>query len=169
MVEIHPGSLVTIKTTKNLFRVHKVIVTAGPWTNKLLKPVGITLPLKPCRANVFYWKVKKAGTYSLQSGFPTFYDDTASDPRKLYALPSFEYPDMVKFGPTGACRLRDVCWEIDPDARDWDRETEERIIQSTREYIQHHFLYLDHHEPAIVETCIYTVCVKFKKLNRANS
>ena len=29
VVEIHPGSLVTIKTTKNLFRVHKVIVTAG--------------------------------------------------------------------------------------------------------------------------------------------
>ena len=43
-----------------------------------------------------YWKVKKPGTYSLKSGFPTFYDGTASDPRKLYAIPSFEYPDMVK-------------------------------------------------------------------------
>lgn len=51
---------------------------------------------QPLRANVFYWKVKKTGTYSLQTGFPTFYDDTASDPRKFYALPSFEYPDMVK-------------------------------------------------------------------------
>ncbi|XP_058966224.1 peroxisomal sarcosine oxidase isoform X1 [Pocillopora verrucosa] len=157
VVEIHPGSLITIKTTKDLFKAHKVILTAGPWTNKLLKPVGITLPLKPLRANVFYWKVKKTGTYSLQTGFPTFYDDTASDPRKFYALPSFEYPDMVKFGPSGGCRLPEVCMEIDPDARDWDREIEERIIQRTREYIQHHFPYLDHHEPTIVETCIYTL------------
>ena len=29
VVEIHPGSLITIKTTKDLFKSHKVILTAG--------------------------------------------------------------------------------------------------------------------------------------------
>lgn len=157
VVEVLPGSLITIKTTKNVFTAHKVIFTAGPWTNKLLKPLGISLPLKAKRADVLYWKVKKPGTYSLKSRFPTFYDGTASDPRKLYVIPSFEYPDMVKFGPTGGCRFPEVLREIDPDTRDWDRDTAEITIQSTREYIQEHFPHLDNHEPSIVETCIYTL------------
>ena len=75
---------------------------------------------------------------------------------------------LSQFGPSGGCRLPEVCMEIDPDARDWDREIEERIIQRTREYIQHHFPYLDHHEPTIVETCIYTVCVESKKLTQGS-
>ena len=29
VVEIHPGSLITIKATKDLFKAHKVILTAG--------------------------------------------------------------------------------------------------------------------------------------------
>ena len=75
---------------------------------------------------------------------------------------------LSQFGPSGGCRLPEVCMEIDPDARDWDREIEERIIQRTREYIQHHFPYLDHHEPTIVETCIYTVCVESQKLTQGS-
>ena len=51
------------------------------------------------KATVLYWKTKQPGTYSLQSGFPTFYDCTVSDGRLLYAIPSFEYPDMVKVSP----------------------------------------------------------------------
>jgi len=99
VVDIQPGSPVTIKTTKSLLSAQKVILTAGPWTNNLLRPLGITLPLMPCKTMVLYWKTKQPGTYSLQSGFPSFYDCSASDGLCLYGLPSFEYPDMVKMTP----------------------------------------------------------------------
>lgn len=156
-VEVHPGSLVTIKTPKNLFTASKVIITAGPWTNKLLKPLGITLPLKPTKATVLYWKTKQPGTYSLQSGFPTFYDCTVSDGRLLYAIPSFEYPDLVKFGPTGGCKLPEIRREIDPDARDVHRDLVEVQIRRTSAYVREHFPHLDHREPSIVEACTYTL------------
>jgi len=56
----------------------------------------ICFEFKPCKTMVLYWKTKQPGTYSLQSGFPSFYDCSASDGLCLYGLPSFEYPDMVK-------------------------------------------------------------------------
>jgi len=46
VVRIHPGSPVCIETNNNVFTAQNVIVTAGPWTNKLLKPLGLQLPLK---------------------------------------------------------------------------------------------------------------------------
>ena len=49
--------------------------------------------------------------------------------------------------------------EIDPDSRDSNREIVEILILRIREYIQDHFPQLDHRQPAIVESCIYTVCV----------
>ncbi|KAJ7387276.1 hypothetical protein OS493_004253 [Desmophyllum pertusum] len=132
VVEVHPGSLVTIKTTKNLFTARKVIFTAGSWTNKLLKPLGITLPLKATKATVLYWKAKQPGTYSLQIGFPTYYDCSESEGMRLYGIPSFEYPDLVKFGPSGACVLPEICKEIDPDARDQHRDFVEVLIQRNK-------------------------------------
>ena len=64
-----------------------------------------------------------------------------------------------------------MCKEIDPDSRDSDRELVEIIVRETRDYIQDHFPHLDHREPAIIESCTYTVraislngsvCVMFK-------
>lgn len=157
VIDIQPGTPVTIKTNKNVYAAYKVIMTVGPWTNKLLKPLGITLPLKTQKALVLYWKAKQPGAYSLQSGFPNFYDCTVSDGRHLYGLPSFEYPDMVKFGPTGSCTVPDMCKEIDPDLRDNDKEVVDIVVQRTRDYLRDHFPLLDHRTPAIIESCIYTL------------
>ncbi|XP_073257408.1 peroxisomal sarcosine oxidase-like [Porites lutea] len=157
VAEVWPGETVTIKTNNNLFTAKKVIITAGPWTNKLLKPLGITLPLRPQLAVVVYWKTKEPSKYSLKSGFPNFYDCSASDGRKLYGIPSSEYPNMFKFGCTGLCTIPDLCKEIDPDARDNDRALVEMHIQRIRGYVQDHLPHLDYRQPAIVETCIYTL------------
>ncbi|XP_078363004.1 peroxisomal sarcosine oxidase-like [Oculina patagonica] len=157
VTEVHPGSLVTIKTSKNLFTARKVICTAGPWTNKLLKPLGLTLPLKTTKTTVLYWKTKQPGIYSLKNGFPTFYDCTVSGGERLYGIPSFEYPDMVKFGPSGQCQLPEMRQEVDPDLRDSHRDLVEIHIQRIRGYIEKHFPRIDHREPAIVEACTYTL------------
>ena len=45
MTKIIPGPVVTVVTEKTTFKAKKLILTAGPWTNKLLQPTGLTLPL----------------------------------------------------------------------------------------------------------------------------
>ena len=44
--EIIPGSNVTVKTNNGVYMSKRVIVTAGPWSCDLLKPLGVHLPLK---------------------------------------------------------------------------------------------------------------------------
>ena len=65
----------------------------------------------------------------------------------------------LQFGCTGLCTIPDLCKEIDPDGRDNDRALVEMHIQRIRGYAQDHLPHLDYRQPAIVETCIYTVGV----------
>ena len=42
---IIPGQVITIRTAKGNFRTRKLVVTAGPWTPGVLRPLGLELPL----------------------------------------------------------------------------------------------------------------------------
>lgn len=46
VVEINPGLLVKVKTTTRSYQAKSLVITAGPWTNQLLRPLGIELPLQ---------------------------------------------------------------------------------------------------------------------------
>lgn len=46
VMEIKPGLPVLVKTTSESYRAENLIITAGPWTNQLLRPLGIELPLQ---------------------------------------------------------------------------------------------------------------------------
>lgn len=50
VTEIIPGPVVTVRTNKGSFTTKRLIVTAGPWTNKVLKSVDVELPLKVSEA-----------------------------------------------------------------------------------------------------------------------
>ncbi len=43
---ITPGDILTLTTSTATYRTKKLIITAGPWTPKLIKPLGIHVPLK---------------------------------------------------------------------------------------------------------------------------
>ena len=45
VTEIIPGNMVTVKTNRGNFTAKRVIITAGPWTPKLMKPLGVELPI----------------------------------------------------------------------------------------------------------------------------
>lgn len=47
-MEIKPGLPVLVKTTSKSSQAENFIITAGPWTNQLLHPLGIELPLQVC-------------------------------------------------------------------------------------------------------------------------
>ena len=46
VTEIIPGQVITIRTPKGTFRTRKLVITAGAWTSKLLRPLGLELPLE---------------------------------------------------------------------------------------------------------------------------
>ncbi|KAG3269634.1 pipecolic acid and sarcosine oxidase, transcript variant X3 [Ictidomys tridecemlineatus] len=98
VMEIRPGQPVTVKTTSGSYQAKSVIITAGPWTNQLLRHLGIELPLQTLRINVCYWREKVPGSYSVSKAFPCFLSlDLA--PHHIYGLPAGEYPGLMKNTP----------------------------------------------------------------------
>ena len=45
VTEIIPGERVTVKTNHGDFSARRVIITAGPWTPKIMKQLGVELPI----------------------------------------------------------------------------------------------------------------------------
>ena len=52
VADILTGTTVTIVTDKETYKAKSLVVTAGPWTSKLLQPLGLTLPLTVCITHV---------------------------------------------------------------------------------------------------------------------
>ncbi|XP_020923163.1 peroxisomal sarcosine oxidase isoform X2 [Sus scrofa] len=100
VMEIKPGLPIVVKTTSSSYQARSLIITAGPWTNRLLRPLGLELPLQTLRINVCYWKEKAPGSYSVSQAFPCFLGLGLSlAPHHIYGLPSREYPGLVKNTP----------------------------------------------------------------------
>ncbi|XP_061194488.1 peroxisomal sarcosine oxidase-like [Saccostrea echinata] len=140
VIQIIPGDVITVKTSKSTYQALHVVITVGPWAHKFLSSLGLHLPMKVVRISVHYWKEKWSGQYSMQK-FPTFMYG------KVYAMPCFEYPGHVK-----AC-LHDGP-EIDPDDRDAVNTND--VTEAVRKYVSEHLPGLET-VPSVTETCIYTM------------
>lgn len=46
MVNIRPGNVVIVTTTKSSYKCRSLVLTVGPWAKKILPPLGLHLPLK---------------------------------------------------------------------------------------------------------------------------
>jgi len=70
----------------------------GPWTSKLLKPLGLELPLKVMRAEVFYYKVDHPELCTVGSSTRTMgvFSQSLEKGISCYGIPCFEYPGLVK-------------------------------------------------------------------------
>ncbi|XP_048747465.2 peroxisomal sarcosine oxidase-like [Ostrea edulis] len=140
VLQVIPGDVVTVKTSKSTYQTSHVVITVGPWTTKFLPSLGLHLPMKPIRISVHYWKEKWRGQYSIQK-FPTFMYGS------VYVMPCFEYPGHVK-----AC-LHDGP-EIDPDDR--DAVNTNYVTETVQKYVSEHLPGLET-VPSVTETCIYTM------------
>ncbi|XP_012581552.1 PREDICTED: peroxisomal sarcosine oxidase [Condylura cristata] len=150
VMEINPGLPVRVKTTSRSYQAKSLIITAGPWTNRVLRPLGVELPLQTLRINVCYWQEKVPGSYGMSQAFPCFLSlDLSLAPHPIYGLPSREYPGLMK-----------VCYHHgnnrDPEERDCPTafsDIEEVRILSR--FVRDHLSDLEP-EPAIMEHCMYT-------------
>jgi sarcosine oxidase/L-pipecolate oxidase len=120
----------------------RVVVACGPWTSTLVPELRRTL--STTAIPVTYWR-DDSGECSAAKGFPILYNARLTG---IYALPSCEYPGLVKVlyhdGP-----------EASPDARDVpDRQP---YVDKVSAYVRKHLPALDHRAPAIEESCMYTL------------
>ncbi|XP_045580625.1 peroxisomal sarcosine oxidase isoform X1 [Salmo salar] len=148
VIDITPGSVVTVTTVSGVYRAKRLVITAGPWANTLLSHTGLQLPLQVIKINVCYWREKIPGSYNVQHRFPCFIQLESEEAKHhIYGLPSNEYPGLMKICyHTGA--------ETDPDER--DRQTDRGDIDILQRYITRCFPGLVP-IPAVVESCMYTV------------
>lgn len=120
----------------------KAVVSAGPWTARLLPRLGALL--HTVLVPVTYWR-DPAGTHSVAHGFPILFNARLTG---VYALPSCEYPGLVKVLFHGGPRT-------DPDRV--DPGTVAPYVARVADYVRTHLPGLDHERPAIVESCLYTM------------
>ncbi|KAM9749638.1 peroxisomal sarcosine oxidase isoform 1-T1 [Dama dama] len=150
VVEIKPGLPVMVKTTSSSYQAKSLIITAGPWTNRLLRPLGAELPLQTLRINVCYWREKVPGSYSVSQAFPCFMGLGSSlAPHHIYGLPSREYPGLMK-----------VCYHhgnnADPEERDCPAAFSDiQDVHILSGFVRDHLPDLQP-EPAVMEHCMYT-------------
>ncbi|CAH1801613.1 unnamed protein product, partial [Owenia fusiformis] len=147
---IRPGNTIHVSTSKGVYRCKQLVITAGPWTSKLLKPLGLHLPLQLYAVTVCYWKHKGQALYNTSMGFPSFKargleNDYRSD---MYGVPSEEYPNHMK-----------VCLHSgtdidDPEDRDLIQNGDD--VAKTCDFVDKVFPGLEN-KPSIIERCMYTV------------
>ncbi|KAG8520145.1 Peroxisomal sarcosine oxidase [Galemys pyrenaicus] len=150
VMEINPGLPVRVKTTSGSYQAESLIITAGPWTNQLLRPLGMELPLQTLRINVCYWREKVPGSYGMSQAFPCFLNlDLSLAPHPIYGLPSREYPGLMK-----------VCYHhgnnADPEERDCPAAFSDlQDVQILSRFVRDHLPDLEP-EPVVMERCMYT-------------
>lgn len=148
VLDIKPGLPVTVTATSRSYQAKSLIITAGPWTNRLLRPLGIELPLQTLRINVCYWRETVPGSYGASQAFPCFLG-MGLTPHHVYGLPSGEYPGLMK-----------VCYHhgdaVDPEERDCPRAmTDIQDVQILCDFVRAHLPNLKP-QPDIMERCMYT-------------
>lgn len=148
VTDIKPGPFVTVSTSAGVYRAKRVVITAGPWANRLLAHTGLQLPLEVVKINVCYWKEKVPGSYDVGRRFPCFILTESQESKEhIYGLPSNEYPGLVKLCyHTGS--------KVDPDQR--DQQTDRSDIDILQRCVKRCFPGLVP-EPAVVESCLYTL------------
>ncbi|XP_057295582.1 peroxisomal sarcosine oxidase-like isoform X2 [Hydractinia symbiolongicarpus] len=137
VTRIMPGSTITIHTKKGKYYSRSLIITAGPFTSKLTKPLGLNLPLNIRRTRACYWRLKeeKSGSTSHCPSFIMF---------GIYGLACHEYPGLIK-----------ICQHTGPIV-DIDYPDVAHDIEEVKNFVR---LYTDGVEerPSIVENCLYTL------------
>nr|XP_009860715.1 peroxisomal sarcosine oxidase [Ciona intestinalis]XP_026693472.1 peroxisomal sarcosine oxidase [Ciona intestinalis] len=144
---------VEVRTPENVFVAESVVLTCGAWTNKMLKPLGLKLPLKVQKTDAFYWKTKDEKMFSASNGFPVSCV-MKNDGNLCYSLSSFKYPGLVKVALHKGI-------EVDEDNRDAPLSQEQRQawkkdFKELTTFVKEHYPGLEP-VPSIHEACLYTM------------
>lgn len=137
------GGEVVVATAEAVYRAESLIVAAGAWTNRVLAPLGVSLPLEVTQEQVVYLTPRDAASFQ-PDRFPIF---IWMDLPSIYGFPIFGEP-AVK-----------VAWDrcelvTDPDTR--SHEPRADVIDTVRSFVADYLPAAD--GPVLVsKTCLYTL------------
>jgi len=137
------GSGFAIETADATYRADAVVIAADAWTNEVLAPFGVSLPLRILQEQVTYFDAVDAGAFA-PGAFPVWiWHDTPH----MYGLPSFGQP-----GPKVA--IHGGGREVTPESRTF--EPDPMYAATVEGFVR------DHLPGALgptleVRTCIYTL------------
>jgi sarcosine oxidase len=130
------GALVT--TPNGQIEAGSVVVAGAAWSNRLLEPLGLAVPLKVTREHVAY--------YAGASGekLPPFICRPGNGGRHFYGLPDGSR-DLFKIGEHGAGPETDV---------DAEQVVDSERLEPVHTFVRRHLPYLVQ-EPYEEQTCLY--------------
>jgi sarcosine oxidase len=138
VLAIVPGSDdVTIETGRRTWRCTRAAICAGPWTNELLRPLGLELPLRVSSQAVAYF-----GTPADAERAPVLIEHGEGEP---YSLPDPARGLKVALHRRGPVAKPSEPWEV-ADSADIDRLVE---------WAHARFPWVSG-QPTHVEACLYT-------------
>jgi sarcosine oxidase len=137
------GNEVTVETARGTFSCRKLIIAAGPWSNRALGHLGIELPLEVTREQVTYFAAPRPDDFA-PDRFPVWIwmDDPC-----FYGFPTF--------GEAGPKAAQDAGGKpVTADTRDFEPEPEN--LRGVKEFLSR---YIPGALGPIIytKTCLYTL------------
>jgi sarcosine oxidase len=134
--------IVTVRTNRGSYRAGRLVITAGPWAAKVIKPLrGIVKPER----QVLLWVQPKRPELFRMGAFPVFYMQDGEE--KFYGFPAYGIPGF-KLG-----KYHHLKQQVDPDSM--DRECHLRDEKVLRKAIRRYFPDAD--GPTIaMKTCLFS-------------
>ena len=135
---------IVVATADAVFRTGSVIVAADAWTNELLAPLGVEIPLEITREQVVYYPTPRLKDFAI-GVFPVWIwmDDPC-----FYGFPVYGQTDAVK-------AAQDVGGQP-TTARTRDFETDQASLDRLERFLRQSLTGILHGQPRVT-TCLYTL------------
>jgi sarcosine oxidase len=133
----------TVETSRGVFRADALVVAADAWTNEVLAPLGVSLPLRLLQEQVTYFDAADPAAFE-PAAFPVWIWHRTPP---VYGLPAFGLP-----GPKVA--LHGGGPEATPDSRTFEPDPAYTAV--VEDFVREH-LPTAYGPPLEVRTCMYAL------------
>ncbi len=139
------GRVVGLETNQGLFEAPLIVAAIGPWSGRLLGPVGIELPIKPHRAQLAFFDRPAALdnklTYVDLANW--LYGRRTNDGAVLAGSSGFAFPDSAQNEATTPAITDQWGGQSDPDEGldpdNYKETTDPEYIEYTRKLLENRF------------------------------
>ena len=103
---------ISVETGGERYRAGKLVITAGPWTDRVLVRLGIRIPFEVTKEQVMYFRARDLAGFAF-GRFPIW---IWMDDPSFYGFPVFGEPDAVKITQDTGGKA------VDPDTRGFEED-----------------------------------------------
>ena len=118
---------IDVETGGKRYRAGKLVIVAGPWTDRALAHFGIRIPFEVTKEQVTYFRARDLASFALGK-FPIW---IWMDDPSFYGFPIFGEPDAVKITQDTGGKA------VDPDTRGFEEDPEisARVVRFLERYL----------------------------------